>query len=107
MDFFDLDTSSDEEYLHMIEHPELEDDEETEIEDSNGADFVDESAEEPQDDGAVERILIQSDPGFLQQIQRLLQHRIGIRANSSRYVDPGSREPLHRLQALPSIPYKA
>lgn len=71
--------------------------------------------EEEEDQGATfDRIILQSNPGFLRQIQQVLQHGVRLRAAGYNIEDgasSGRRDPRRyrlrrRLQELPSRPYK-
>lgn len=120
-ELFDPETSSDSDYFPAAEEIELDEDderiaseelddededEEEEEEDENDDDYVNEEDDEGE---ALERILSQNNPGFLRQIQQVLQHGIRIRTSrSSNYEDPTAlRRRRRHLQDLPPIPYKA
>ena len=126
--------SSDEEYFPTTE--ELEDDEEAEEEDEEEEDDDDDEDEDEEyyedeedttdfelqttteedrdhfvedDEEAVERILLQSNPGFLRQIQQVLQHGIGIRSGGASGIYDDEPPPRRRRRALdlPPLPYVA
>lgn len=106
-------TSSDEEYYPtteelepMDEEPRETDGEEEKEEDAEDLDDLDYIDEDYEGSAAVERILLRSNPGLLREIQRVLEHGIGLRSNSS---NSGSsrRRSRRRIQELPPIPYAA
>jgi hypothetical protein len=113
--------SSDEEYFPTAEQTELEDDEmmdseedeeengeEIEVDGPNDVEYIDGvhlADEEVEAD--LERILLQSNPGFLRQIQQVLQHGIRMRGSSSSFEDLPSTRRRRRLQELPPLPYEA
>lgn len=119
--------SSDEEYFPTTEELDFDDDEtmdseeegeeeeeegeeeQMEFNDLNDAEYINEvRLNDEEVEAHVERILFQSTPGFLHQIQRVFQQGIGIQGGSSRYEDPSSpRRPRRRLLDLPPPPFKA
>jgi hypothetical protein len=114
--------SSDEEYFPTAEDLELEDDEmmdseeededngeeELEVDSANDVDYFDEvHLADEQVEANLERILLQSNPGFLRQIQQVLQHGIRIRGSSSSFEDSSPTRRRRRLQELPPLPYQA
>jgi hypothetical protein len=93
--------------------------EEAEIEGGEGPgeeyEYEEEEEDEYEDQGATfDRIILQSNPGFLRQIQQVLQHGVRLRAagyNADDDTSTGRRDPRRyrvrrRLQELPSRPYK-
>jgi DDB1- and CUL4-associated factor 11 len=112
MDMF-AEESSDEEYFPAAEEDEERDsvfEEEEEDDDLYvEEEYVDEEHSPQDDDGAeVERILLDTNPGLLSQIQQLLQHGIRMRARAE--FDPSfprERRPPRRIQQTPRIPYAA
>jgi len=117
MNLSDLDSLSDDEFFVTTEefeppYDELmdtdEDDEEEEEEgDSNGEYYIDEGEVDGQGNQEIQRIILRNSPNFLEQIQQVLQHGIGMRSRrTTDYEDPTSAS-RRRLQALPPLPYKA
>jgi hypothetical protein len=114
-----LDTS-DEEYFPTKEEPDQDmDTEDEEEEEDNEPEYVEEEDDDyreyldPEDEtdrdkqADVERILLQSHPGLLRQIQQVLQHGIGIRSNTQSYEERQNRRTRQRLQEIPATPYPA
>lgn len=114
--------SSDEEYFPTTEELEDEDDDETmdnedeeeedreeeaEVDDPSGADYIEDIHSYDELDTDLDHIFLQSTPGFLRQIQHVLQHGIGIRASSSPFEDPSSGRRHRRPLDIPTPPFEA
>jgi hypothetical protein len=121
-----IEESSDEEYFPTEEEPdqdmysEEDEDEDEEYdyhqgeeedhaqEDDDYREYIDPEDDTDRDEQAdVERILLQSNPGLLRQIQQVLQHGIGIRSNTQSYEERQNRRTRRRLQDIPATPYPA
>jgi hypothetical protein len=105
-----IEESSDEEYFPTEEEPDqdMDTEDEEEEEDNDYREYLDPEDETDRDEQAdVERILLQSNPGLLRQIQRVLQHGIGIRSNTQSYEERQNRRTRRRLQEIPTVPYPA